>query len=210
MIQDITKRWLSSGPWMISLHISGSLLGVLSRVNHPDWSEEKWIFGQDGKSRELIPKEAARIVANEASLPRDIGEGEVVDSRFARQDDAAYAEELFDRPESTQQIIYQDGDFMVRIARLPGMCRFGKFSVLLEIAVSDFDGYYVVHREEMRNWKHWPKALGFLLSRANEITDTHAKRINGTLVNLEDEELDTEPLAIVIVDRPEDHVEVAR
>jgi hypothetical protein len=79
--------------------------------------------------------------------------------------DARMAEALLDRSE-TKEIRYRNGDFMVRISRVPGEDKFGRFSMLMQIAWSDCNGWYF-HEETTHNWDYWGhRALPFLMNKA--------------------------------------------
>jgi hypothetical protein len=155
MIHDVARRW--RGDWFLSLPLSGSAGGVLSRSVDKD-GEEFWV--SDGRIVDEAWAEA--VVRREAMRPP----ARLSPSR--RPEDARRAEELFGFPETQQRVLVRDGDFAILIERMPGSDRFGFFAVLLEIAFSDSDGWAIAHRSESHYWASWSKALKALLASAEE------------------------------------------
>jgi hypothetical protein len=168
MIQDITGRW-SVIANVATLHLSGSNGGVLSRIANLE--DESWLFGINGKQREVPPEVATLFVSLEVSRLREIGEGSITNIKDARESEIRHAEKLFDRTDSKHDVLYHNGDFVVHIMRLPGKDRYQRFSVLLEIATNDSDGYYMVYSKEMKHWSRWPDALSFAINKAKEVTN---------------------------------------
>jgi len=182
MIQDVTRRWESRGPHTMVLALSGSALGVLARVTDDGGETERWSFAQGGVSV-ITPERAAEIVRRESDFGQEVFQGQVMSSAEARPDSALRAEQLLDLGDTPHEIRYREGDFIVQIRQMPGIDSYNRFSVMLEIAVSDSDGYYMVHREETRHWGHWPRALRYLMGLADDHIRAHVGE--GDLDNLD-------------------------
>lgn len=171
MIQDVTGRWEKRGPTTMALHLSGSALGVLVRTTTTG-EDEYWTLWQGGQTP-LSEQQVAEIVRRESDFGQQIMQGQVMSSDGARADDAARAEQLLDLGDTPHEVRYREGDFLVQIRQMPGIDSYNRFSVMLEIAVSDSDGYYMVHREETRHWNHWPRALRYLMGLADDHIKAH-------------------------------------